>query len=89
MQDEIISAESIVKSPRGRKKVLDSALLATLAKLEPGQAIRLKSLGSVPKDLRQDLSAKLRKHFVEAHGVSPSINYTPDGFAQVSFRVAK
>ena len=85
MKDEIISAELIVKSPRGRKKVLDKDLLTKLAALAPGQAIALKSMGPIPKDLRQDVSAKIRKHFVEAHGTKPSINYTPDGFAQVSF----
>ena len=86
MSDEIISIDQVVKSPRGRKKVIDAELLATLKKLKPGQAMRMKSFGSVPTEMRGDISAKIRKHFVEAHGVKPSINYSPEGYPQVSYR---
>ena len=86
IENDIIPVEQVVKSPRGRKKKIDAELLATLAALQPGQAIRMRSFGQVPQDMRGEVSAHIRKHFVEAHGVKPSINYSPEGYPQVSFR---
>ena len=86
MTDQIIDIADVVKSPRGRKKVIDQGLLEILAPLKPGQAIRIESLGKIPTDLRGEVSAKLRKHFIEAHGAKPTINYSPEGYPQVGFR---
>lgn len=86
LDNEIISLSDVVKSPRGRKKVLDKDLLSALQPLKPGQAMRMKMFGQVPSESRADVSGKIRKHFIEAHGVKPSINYSPEGFPQVSFR---
>ena len=39
--DEIISADDVVVSPRGRKAELDPELVAKFKALKPGQALRL------------------------------------------------
>ena len=83
--DAIITLEQRVKSKRGRTKVLDQALCTLLRNIPEGKGIMLeKTFGKVPAgDKRQEVSAKIRKHYLEVHGVKPSIDYTPDGVPQV------
>jgi len=88
--DEIIDFADIVKSKRGRTKVLNPALIALLKGIPEGKGIKLEgTFGKVPAgDARAKVSGEIRKHYQEVYGVLPSINYTPDGVAQV-FRSKK
>lgn len=88
--DEIIDFADIVKSKRGRTKVLNQALITLLKGIPEGKGIKLEgTFGKVPAgDQRAKVSGEIRKHYLEVYGVLPSINYTPDGVAQV-FRSKK
>ena len=88
--DAIITIDQRVKSKRGRTKILDNALLTLLREIPEGMGVKLeKTFGKVPAgEKRQEVSAKIRKHYLEVHGVKPSIDYTPDGIPQV-FRAKK
>jgi hypothetical protein len=82
--DEIISAEDVVVSPRGRKAELDPALIAQFKALKVGQAIVLNDYyGEVPKAERSKVSQQMRKHWVVARQDGIRIDYTPAGVPQV------
>jgi len=82
--DEIISIEDITVSPRGRKKVIDSALADTLSKVKAGQAIALRgTFGNVPASERPKVSQIIRKHWAHVRDDECRIAYSPEGIPQV------
>lgn len=86
--DEFIDIADVQTSPRGRKPVLDGALLETLKKVPNGKAVRLaKTFGNVAREERAAVSAVIRKHWAVAHpNVKPRIDFTQDGIPQVRAR---
>lgn len=87
MNDEFISADKIVVSPRGRKKILNQALLATLAKVTPDKGVALAgTFGKVAKSDRPGVSATIRKHWREVRSDEVRIDFTPEGVPQVRVR---
>lgn len=87
VQDEIIAVTDVSVAPRGRKKVLDTALVALFASLTEGQAVRLRArFGEVDKAQRASVSATIRKNWSEAQ---PShkckVDFGADGIPQVRF----
>lgn len=82
--DEIISAEDVVVSPRGRKAELDPKLVAKFRALKAGEAIVLSEYyGEVPKAERSKVSQQMRKHWDAARADGIRIDYTPAGVPQV------
>jgi hypothetical protein len=82
--DEIISADDVVVSPRGRKAELDPELVAKFKALKVGQALRLSDYyGEVPKAERSKVSQQMRKHWEAARKDGIRIDYTPTGVPQV------
>lgn len=82
-----IKVEDVQKLPRGRKPELDQTLCDTLAKVKSGQAIVLdEEFGSVNPDDRSTVSQTIRKHWQHVRQDKPSINFSPDGMAQVFIR---
>lgn len=82
--DEIISAEDVVVSPRGRKAELDPELVAKFKALKAGDAIVLRDYyGEVPKAERSKVSQQMRKHWDVARSDGIRIDYTPAGVPQV------
>ena len=87
MDDQFIPADSVKVSPRGRKKVLNPDLLATLKKVTPKQGVALKgTFGNVPKAERPAVSATIRKHWREVRTDEVRIDFTPEGVPQVRVR---
>jgi hypothetical protein len=87
MKDEFIAADAVTVSPRGRKKVLNQDLLATLAKVTVTQGVALRgTFGNVPKAERPAVAATIRKHWREIREEEVRIDFTPDGIAQVRIR---
>lgn len=87
MQDEVISEDEIQVARRGRKPSYDAKLLATLAALKPGKAIRLGgTFGVVEQERRQAVGAAIRKHWTAAREDSCRINFGTDGIPQVSVK---
>lgn len=86
--DDFIDVSEVQTSPRGRKPVLDAALLDLLRKVPAGKAVRLaKTFGNVSREERPTVSATIRKHWAVAHpGVKPRIDFTTDGVPQVRAR---
>ena len=85
--DEFIAADAVKVSPRGRKKVLNQDLLATLAKVTPKQGVALKgTFGMVAKSDRPAVAATIRKHWREVRTDEVRIDFTPEGVAQVRVR---
>lgn len=90
MQDEVIAVSEVVKAPRGRKPVIDQALADTLGKVKAGQAVTLGgTFGQVEKDRRATVGQVIRKHWAHARTDKCSINWTPEGVAQVSVKASK
>ena len=89
-----IKIEDVQKLPRGRKPDLDPALTKTLKTLKTGQALVLEDeFGQVDVDNRSRVSQTIRKHWKDIHGDSddapkPSVNFTPEGVAQVFIKKA-
>jgi hypothetical protein len=84
MDDEIIRADEVVVSPRGRKAEIDPELVAKFKALKPGEAIKLGAyFGSVPKAERSKVSQQMRKHWEIARKDGIRIDYTPEGVPQV------
>jgi len=85
-----IKLADVRKLPRGRKSSVDPKLVKTLAGLtDVGSALDLSTeFGTVPADKRQKVSQTIRNAWKEAHGddVKVSINYSPEGVAQVNIR---
>jgi hypothetical protein len=87
MADEIINADEIEISPRGRKVEIDPTLAAKLAKLKAGQGLRLTdTFGEVPKSKRATVSTIIRKHWKHVRNDAVRIDYTPAGVPQVRVR---
>jgi len=87
MSDEIISAEEVSVSPRGRKVEINSELAAMLKKLKVGQAARLTStFGQVPKNHRATVSSVIRKHWRHVRDDDLRIDYTAEGVPQIRVR---
>jgi hypothetical protein len=87
IEDRIINASEIQKSPRGRPKELDDRLCNKLTQITPGSAILLgQTFGEVPMKDRNKVSTIIRKHWKLVREDKPSINYTPTGVPQVSIR---
>lgn len=88
--DEIIKADEVVVSPRGRKAELDPEVVATFKALKPGQAIVMRNTyGAVPKDERSKVSQQIRKHWRAGRTDEPRIDYTPEGVPQVRVNTKK
>jgi len=84
MADEIIKADDVVVSPRGRKSELNPDLVKAFKALKPGEALRLvDTYGCVPKEQRSRVSQEIRKNFHAARAEKPRIDYTPEGVPQV------
>ena len=88
LTDDIVANDDVEVSPRGRRKILDQNLLATLRKVTPTHGVALGStFGEVAKDDRPAVSASLRKHFLEVHpGKVARIDFTRAGVPQVRMR---
>lgn len=87
MSDEIIKAEDVMVSPRGRKVEIMPDLAATLKKVKSGEAVRLSgTFGNVPKEKRASVSQVIRKHWRHVRQDDCRIDYTVDGVAQVRIR---
>ena len=87
MKDEFISADAVKVSPRGRKKVLNPALLETLKKVTATDGVALGgTFGAVKKADRGSVSATIRKHWREVRTDEVRIDYTPEGVPQVRVR---
>lgn len=87
MADEIIAANDVVVSPRGRKKELMPELCASLKALKPGQALRLsETFGEVPKEKRSAVSQSVRKHWRAVRSDEPRLDYDAKGVLQVRVR---
>ena len=87
MDDQFIPADSVKVSPRGRKKVLNADLLATLKKVTATKAVALGgSFGTVPREQRATVSATIRKHWREVRSDDVRIDFTPEGVPQVRVR---
>lgn len=85
--DEFISIDDVTVSPRGRKKVIDSALAEMLGKLKDGQAVRLSGkFGAVPREQRAAVSQVIRKHWTHTRTDDCRIDYTPEGVPQVRIK---
>jgi hypothetical protein len=85
--DEFIAADAVKVSPRGRRKVLNQDLLATLAKVTPKQGVALRgTFGEVAKSDRPAVAATIRKHWREIRTEEVRIDFTPEGVAQVRVR---
>ena len=87
--DDFITADEIRSTPRGRKAIVDSALVETFRKIPAGKGVRLEShFGKVSKADKAKTSARIRTAWKIAHpGTACSITYTPEGVPQV-FRKA-
>ncbi len=84
MSDEIISADEVVVSPRGRKMELIPELCDALKGLKKGQALRLTStFGEVPKEERSAVSQAVRKHWRAVRQDDLRIDYDMKGVPQV------
>jgi len=87
MTDEIISAEEVSVSPRGRKVEINPDLASTLKKLKAGQAARLTAtFGEVSKPHRATVSSIIRKHWRHVRDDDLRIDYTAEGVPQVRVR---
>jgi hypothetical protein len=84
--DEFIPADQVEVSPRGRKKILNADLLATLEQVTPDRGVVLKSLGKISKTDRPTVSATIRKHWKEIRTDDVRIDFSTAGFAQVRVR---
>jgi hypothetical protein len=85
--DEFISIDDVTVSPRGRKKVIDSALAEMLGKLKDGQAVRLSGkFGAVPREQRAAVSQVIGKHWTHTRTDDCRIDYTPEGVPQVRIK---
>jgi hypothetical protein len=83
--DRIIPVTEIQKAPRGRKANVNGDLLNLLKKVKPGFAADLRGIfGQVPKDERSRVSQVVRTHWKMCQTTKPSLNYSPDGYLQVS-----
>ena len=87
MDDQFIPADSVKVSPRGRKKVLNADLLATLKKVTPEKGVALRgTFGNVAKQDRPAVAATIRKHWREVRSDEVRIDFTPEGVPQVRVR---
>lgn len=83
----IIPVSEVVKAPRGRKANTNADLLALLRKVEPGYAADLRDIfGTVDRDDRSRVSQIVRTHWRQIWETKPSLNYSPEGYLQVSHR---
>lgn len=86
-QDEVISLSDVKVSPRGRRKVINTALAETLGKVKAGQAVALRgTFGTVPMEQRAKVSQTIRKHWQHVRADACRINYSPEGVPQVSIK---
>ena len=87
VQDEIIAVTDVSVAPRGRKKVLDPALVTLFSNLTADQAVRLTNrFGSVDKAQRASVSATIRKNWAEAQPTHKcKVDFGADGIPQVRF----
>jgi hypothetical protein len=84
-EDRIIPVGNIQKAPRGRKAQVNSDLLGLLKKVKPGYAADLRDIfGKVEKDERSKVSQSVRAHWKMCQTSKPSLNYSPEGYLQVS-----
>jgi hypothetical protein len=59
-------------------------LLSTLKKITGTNfGVLDDEFGAVPTEKRQAVSAEIRKHWAHVHGTKCSVQWSPDGFAQV------
>lgn len=83
--DRLIPVGEIQKAPRGRKPSVNADLLDLLKKVKPGYAANLASIfGKVEKDERSRVSQVVRTHWKMCQSTKPSLNYSPEGYLQVS-----
>jgi len=79
-----IKLEDVRKLPRGRRPELDPALTKTLKSVKAGQAVVLsEEFGKVAEDDRSKVSQTIRKHWLACRDDKPSVNFSPEGEAQV------
>lgn len=81
---EVIDAAEVTVAPRGRKAVLDSALVDALASIPEGKAMRLTMFGSTDdKDMRAKIGTNIRKHWNAGRSDKCRINWG-SGMPEVS-----
>jgi len=86
-EDEVIPAEEVVPSPRGRHVERDEHLIEALRNLRAWEALRLSStFGEVDKEDRNKVSHLIRRHWELARNDSPRIDFSPEGVPQVRVR---
>lgn len=90
MSDEIISADDVIVSPRGRKAEIMPDLAALLKKVKATDAVRLSgTFGNVPKEKRAQVSQIIRKHWRHVRNDDCRIDYDTNGVPQVRVRQSK
>ena len=83
----IIPVSEVAKAPRGRKANTNAELLDTLRLVEPGYAADLRDIfGAVEREERSRVSQIVRTHWRQIWESKPSLNYSPEGYLQVSHR---
>jgi hypothetical protein len=89
-KDEIIPADDVVVSPRGKYIEKDQELIASLKGLKPWQAMRLgQTFGKVDREDRNKVSHIIRRHWQVARDDLPRIDFSPEGIPQVRVREKK
>lgn len=90
-QFEEIPEDDVTRVPRGRKSNVDPALVAAIATLKPGKAIRVTSAKLDPsaptyKTDKARVSATLRAACRAAGHAKFGIAFTPEGIPQIIVR---
>jgi hypothetical protein len=81
---KIVKREDVKTLPRGRKATFNPELLATLKKITGTNfGVLDDEFGVVAPAKRQAVSAEIRKHWAQVHTTKCSVQWSPDGFAQV------
>jgi len=89
-KDEVISADQVMPSPRGRHIEKNKELLDAFEHLKPWQAMRLGStFGEVSRADRNKVSHIIRRHWELVRKDAPRIDFSPEGIPQVRVRDRK
>jgi hypothetical protein len=89
-KDEIIPADQVTPSPRGRHIEKNKELLDAFEHLKPWQAMRLgNTFGEVSRSDRNKVSHIIRRHWELVRKDAPRIDFSPEGIPQVRVRDKK
>jgi len=86
-ENEVIPADEVVPSPRGKHIDQDDELVESFKTLKEWEALRLgRTFGRVKKEERSKVAHIIRRHWRLAREDSPRIDFSPEGVAQVRVR---